>query len=345
MPEPETIHLFSYGTLRLPEVQMAVFGRLIEGVDDALPGWRTEMVEITDPDVLAKSGERFHPITIPSTDPADAVAGSVFRVTEADLWAADAYEVSDYVRTCVRLRSGLAAWTYVKADEAPADPPLSALIAAEQNGLALLDAIEAAGFIAPGRAESAIEADIRALAARDFGVSVHWHDRVVRTGINTLCIAGQPAPDRIIEEDDIVFLDLGPVFGDWEADVGRSYAVGNSPEKRRLVADLETVFDVARARFLATPDITGADLFAIAVAESEARGWRFGGQIAGHTVGPFPYARSPAGKTGGRVNPANTQRMRDPDQHGRPRHWILEIHLVSPDGQWGGFYERLLLED
>lgn len=343
MAEPETIHLFSYGTLRLPEVQMAVFGRLIEGEEDALSGWRTEMVEITDPDVLAKSGERFHPITLPSADPADIVAGTVFRVTEADIWAADAYEVSDYVRTSVRLRSGLFAWTYVHADKALADPPLDALIAAEARGLALLDAIEAAGLIAPGRSDLDIEHDIRALATRDFGVTTHWHDRIVRVGENTLFTAGQLAPHRTVAEDDIVFLDLGPVFGDWEADIGRSYAVGADPEKHRLVADLETVFEVVRERFNAAPDVTGAELFDIAVAESEARGWRFGGSIAGHTVGPFPYARSPAGRDGGRVSPANTRRMRDPDQLGRPRHWILEIHLVEPRGTWGGFYERLLL--
>ena len=30
------------------------------------------------------------------------------------------------------------------------------------------------------------------------------------------------------------------------------------------------------------------------------------------------------------------------DANGRVRHWILEIHLVSPDGTFGGFYERLL---
>ena len=27
---------------------------------------------------------------------------------------------------------------------------------------------------------------------------------------------------------------------------------------------------------------------------------------------------------------------------GDPRHWILEMHFVSPDGRFGGFYERLL---
>lgn len=343
MTDPHPIHLFSYGTLRLPEVQMASFGRLLIGTADAMPGYRVEQVEITDPDVLAKSGERFHPIVVPAADPSAEVAGTVFRISEEELWAADAYEVDDYARTQVRLKSGLHAWVYVKAEPQGAEEQLANLIAAEQRGLALLDAIEAAGSIRAGRSELEIERDIYAIAARDFGVTAHWHDRVVRAGVNTLCVAGEAAPDRIVAEDDIVFLDLGPVFGDWEADVGRSYVVGSDPEKRRLVADLETVFEAVRSRFLADDAITGAALFAAAVEEAEARGWRFGGRIAGHVVGKYPHARSPAGRDGGRVSPCNPQRMRDPDSRGQPRHWILEIHLVAPDGSFGGFYERLLL--
>jgi Xaa-Pro aminopeptidase len=343
MADQQPIHLFSYGTLRQPEVQMASFGRVLTGTNDAIPGYRVDRVEITDPDVLAKSGERFHPIVVPAADPSDHVDGTVFRVSEEELWAADAYEVDDYTRTQVRLKSGIHAWVYVKAEPRSAGERLASLVAAEQRGLALLDAIEAAGLIRAGRSELEIERDIYAIAARDFGVTAHWHDRVVRAGINTLCIAGQPAPDRIVAADDIVFLDLGPVFGDWEADVGRSYVVGADPEKARLVADLEIVFDAVRGRFLADDAITGAALFAIAVAESEVRGWRFGGKIAGHVVGKYPHARSPVGRDGGRVGPANTQRMRDADNRSQPRHWILEIHLVAPDGGFGGFYERLLL--
>ena len=103
--------LFSYGTLRQPEVQMALFGRLIEGVPDAMPGWRSRMIEISDPDVIAKSGTRWHPMVERSDDPADAVEGLLFRVSTEDLASADAYEV-DYARRPVRLRSGLTAWIY-----------------------------------------------------------------------------------------------------------------------------------------------------------------------------------------------------------------------------------------
>lgn len=342
MDDTLPIHLFSYGTLRLPDVQMACFGRLVEGVADAMPGYRTVEIEITDPDVLEASGVSIHLRAEPSDDPNDSITGTVFRLTEADIWAADDYEGDNYARETVRLASGIDAWVYVKDNGQSDDDRWASLVGSEARGMALLGAIEAAGIVRPGRTESEIERDIFAIAARDFGVTAHWHDRVVRAGINTLCVAGQPAPDRTVETDDIVFLDLGPVFGDWEADVGRSYAIGGDPERNRLVDDLSIVFDAVTARFQADADMTGAGLFAAAVEEAAARGWRFGGKIAGHLVGRYPFARSPAGKDGGRASPANGERMRDPDPKGQRRHWILEIHLVAPDGSFGGFYERLL---
>jgi len=115
MPERRDILLFSYGTLQLESVQRASFGRLLDGQPDAMPGYRKDMLEITDPDVLQKSGEAFHPIVAPSGDPADAVEGMVFAITADELAAADRYEVSDYKRIEVPLRSGRRAWVYVKA--------------------------------------------------------------------------------------------------------------------------------------------------------------------------------------------------------------------------------------
>lgn len=106
--------LFSYGTLQQENVQLATFGRLLKGAPDALVGFKQEMVEITDPDVLAKSGKRFHPIVTRSGDDVDRVAGTVFEVSVAELAAADEYEVSDYERVEAQLASGSAAWVYVK---------------------------------------------------------------------------------------------------------------------------------------------------------------------------------------------------------------------------------------
>ena len=113
--EPTTERLFSYGTLQQAEVQLATFGRLLQGEPDTLPGYRCGKLMITDPDVLATSGLDHHLIAMPSDDPADVIEGMVFLITATELAAADAYEVDDYKRVAVRLRSDGEAWVYVKA--------------------------------------------------------------------------------------------------------------------------------------------------------------------------------------------------------------------------------------
>jgi Gamma-glutamyl cyclotransferase, AIG2-like len=107
--------LFSYGTLRQPEVQLATFGRELDGYVDAVIGYELHHLTITDPQVIATSGSDRHPILRPSDRPHAHVDGIVFAITDAELVAADAYEVDDYRRISVPLRSGPYAWAYVFA--------------------------------------------------------------------------------------------------------------------------------------------------------------------------------------------------------------------------------------
>ena len=90
MDDDAAVPLFSYGTLRQANVQMASFGRLLAGSPDALPRYASAMIEITDPEVVAASGATFHPMVVETGDPADEVAGTLFLVTETELAAADA---------------------------------------------------------------------------------------------------------------------------------------------------------------------------------------------------------------------------------------------------------------
>ena len=121
MTDAADVLLFSYGTLRQPEVQLATFGRLLEGREAAVVGFRLEWLTITDPAVIATSGSDRHPLLVPLADGAapdaatGSVAGTVFRITPAELDAADEYEVDDYVRVRVPLDTGEEAWVYVFA--------------------------------------------------------------------------------------------------------------------------------------------------------------------------------------------------------------------------------------
>lgn len=110
-----THRVFSYGTLRQPEVQLALYGREVLTVDDVLPGFRIEWIDIIDQAVIDASGSDRHPILRRSHEH-DEVAGAYLELNDAELAATDSYEVDVYVRIEAVLRSGVKAWVYV-ADE------------------------------------------------------------------------------------------------------------------------------------------------------------------------------------------------------------------------------------
>lgn len=216
------------------------------------------------------------------------------------------------------------------------------LLAAQDRARALFDEVAARGLVVAGRGEREVSDAIRDLAEEMFGTRQHWHKRIVRAGPNTLHPYADNPPDRLIAADDIAFCDFGPVFGDWEADFGRTFVLGDDPAKHRLCADLTRIFDAARCHYDDHPAITGAEFYAAVNRLAEEAGWAFGGPIAGHLVGEFPHARIPGDKVEYYVTPGSDRPMRRLDHDGRRCHWILEIHLVDRARGFGGFHEELL---
>ncbi|MBN3808947.1 gamma-glutamylcyclotransferase family protein [Paraburkholderia sp. Ac-20347] len=107
--------LFSYGTLQLEQVQLATFGRKLDGAADEMPGFSLTMLKIDDPEVVKTSGKTHHPVVAYTGNPVDRVAGAVFAITAQELAHADDYEVAAYRRDRVTLASGVSAWVYVDA--------------------------------------------------------------------------------------------------------------------------------------------------------------------------------------------------------------------------------------
>ncbi len=222
-----------------------------------------------------------------------------------------------------------------------ADREAVALLDAQRKARRLFDEI-AATLIRPGITESRLSEEIHALAHERFGVETHWHKRIVRAGPNTLLPYIDEPPDRAIGTDDIVFIDLGPVFEAWEADFGATFVLGDDPVKHRLADALRPTFDAVKTYFQTRPDVTGEALYEAAHRFARAAGWEFGGSIAGHVVGAFPHERIPDDRVTLYITRGNTRPIRGRGASGRPRHWILEIHLVDRSREIGGFYEDLL---
>jgi Xaa-Pro dipeptidase len=218
-----------------------------------------------------------------------------------------------------------------------------ALWSAQLKAQSLFDAVVERGLIRAGTLESELSLAIHALARADFGVERHWHRRIVRSGENTLTTFHDEPPDRRLNDDDILYLDFGPVFGEWEADFGRTYVLGGDPRKHALVRDIEAAFQRGKALFRERSTLTAGELYDYVVRLGRAGGWEFGAQTAGHIVDRFPHARNPARREV--IRRGNRLSLREPFADGQVRHWILEIHFVDRKAGYGGFLEELLTID
>ena len=89
-------YLFACGDFQQTVVQERIFGHRLAGKPDALIGFCRE------------------PFVRPSVNSNDRVDGMVFRVTDADLAAADACEPPNYRRSKVKTASGILAWVYLR---------------------------------------------------------------------------------------------------------------------------------------------------------------------------------------------------------------------------------------
>ncbi len=219
------------------------------------------------------------------------------------------------------------------------------LLEAQAKAQALFGDIDEMKLIRPGATESQVNKEIFRLSRDKYDAGRHWHKRIVRAGRNTMFPYQEDPEDMTIAEDDIVFIDLGPVFAEWEADFGRTYVLGEDAEKDRMRRATETIFEAGKRHFKANPDITGAELYHHVRKLTEDENWEFGNVHAGHIVGEFPHERIDGDKVTLYIHGDNHEPLRSLDKNGQRRHWILEVHLVDRARQYGAFFEELLTLD
>jgi Xaa-Pro aminopeptidase len=202
-----------------------------------------------------------------------------------------------------------------------------ALRDAESKAERLFAEASARNLIRPGISEKTLNTEVYELAFELFGIRKYWHKRIVRAGANTLCPYKENPPDLVIGEDDILFFDFGPVFEEWEADVGRTFVLGNDETKLRLQRDIEEWWWIGKRHFDSSPDITGRELRRFVLDLCGDRGWEYIQDHCGHLIGNFPHETVQGEEVENYIHLDNRVRMRDTDK---------EI---------GGFFEQLLTVD
>lgn len=189
-----------------------------------------------------------------------------------------------------------------------------------------------AAAVQPGMFEEDAVEMARDLLA-EAGMLRGWHDVYVRFGSNTTKTFGAPSdPGVVLGEDDIFFIDIGPVWKDWEGDGGDSFVTGSDPDKARCAADARAIFHEVRRKWLAE-GATGRALYDYAESCATARGWVLNMDLSGHRIADFPHAAIHEGP------------LAETDFSPSRLLWVLEIHIRHPSAAYGAFFEDLLLED
>jgi len=217
------------------------------------------------------------------------------------------------------------------------------LLNAEAITIELFEAVEKNNLIIPGKSEAQLSLEVCNLASEKFGIEKHWHKKIVRSGKNTLCIYPDNPPNEIIHEDDLVILDFGPIVDGYEADLGRTYIVGNNAKTIKIKTDVEKAWYETQAWYKKQSALKSSALFKYVVEKATEYGYTFAGAIAGHIVGKFPHEQ-PADPNSLEldVHPENHNDMFLLDANGHERHWVLELLFIDKENQIGGYFEQLL---
>jgi Xaa-Pro aminopeptidase len=219
------------------------------------------------------------------------------------------------------------------------------LLIAEQKAKNLFAIVEQRGLIVAGKSELQLCDEIVKIAKDEFGVTNHWGKKIVRSGINTLQPYMGDAPDLIIKENDILFFDFHPIFDGWEADLGRTFVLGNDPLKQKIKEDVEKAWYEGNTWFYKQTQLTGVDFFNYACSLAKKYGYEFGNAISGHIIGKFPHEQpNDPNDLCFDVHPDNQTDILQLDKDGNQRHWMLELHFVDKKNNIGAFFEQILVD-
>lgn len=189
-----------------------------------------------------------------------------------------------------------------------------------------------AAQVRPGMVEEDAVEMARDILA-EAGMLRGWHDVFVRFGSNTTKTFGAPSePGIVLGNDDIFFIDIGPVWKESEGDGGDSFTTGNNPELHRCAEDARAIFHEVRRKWM-SEGATGRELYDFAIKCAEAKKWVLNMDLSGHRISDFPHAAVYEGP------------LAEVDFTPSQLKWVLEIHIRDPKHQFGAFFEDMLLDD
>jgi methionine aminopeptidase len=201
----------------------------------------------------------------------------------------------------------------------------------EARNLAKDIAYELRSYIRPGMTEAHAHEIYKGLCEKHC-IQKQWHPAKLRFGPNTLLNFKDKSQDYILKENDIFFLDIGPVINDHEADFGETFFIGTSSGHEKICLAQKQVFDEVKNFWMKTHK-TGEALYDFAKTVAQNYGFDLNMDQDGHRIGDFPHQIHYKGS------------LKEVSESIVPNAWILEIHLWDRDRKFGAFFEDLLTDE
>lgn len=163
------------------------------------------------------------------------------------------------------------------------------------------------------------------------GCERSWHPHKFRIGRNTTKSFREHSEQNIrLEKSDIFFIDIGPVFNGHEGDYGETFIFGSDEHFSSLKQAASSVHHDC-VQYFNHHGASGHDLYNYAAEQTKKLGFRLNPKMYGHRLGDFPHAIHCKESLG------HQPFIPQPDL------WVLEIHIVDENNNWGAFFEDLIL--
>lgn len=163
------------------------------------------------------------------------------------------------------------------------------------------------------------------------GVEKNWHNPYIRFGENTiLTFKDKPTKNITLKEEDIAYIDIGPIIDDTEGDVGYTVYFGENKLFKDLKEKSELLFNMG-VEYWRKENPTGIQLYEYLVTQANEFGYDCNLPKGGHLIGLFPHAKW------------SKENLGKYPYEVYPGMWILEIQIRHPQKPYGAFYERILI--
>lgn len=162
------------------------------------------------------------------------------------------------------------------------------------------------------------------------GLEKRWHPTKMRIGHNTTKSFRDESDPHVLLENDIFFVDIGPVYYNHEGDYGETFTLGSNPRLQKLAESSKAIF-YSTQKIWKEKNLTGEELYKYAELEAQKLNLKLNSNMYGHRLGDFPHAVHSRAKLGSLdFTPA-------------PKLWVLEIHVIDEELGLGSFFEDILL--